>query len=857
MRHSSLIFLAVATLSFLGCENTTIIPPEDISGSGMLSDSLAIGNTDSSGFKSVCDSGSFALAVKLVGLDTKGEYTKTIEVKNAEWSCPISNSFNYTGPTFDKTVEMQLKFSSPEGSRVLIGHHLNSSSLSFSKLDVAKRAFEYAAILLIIDFVKRLQATTSTTPEDMGVVIGAVVNKVAVSITSSLVDKASLLETASPLTRFAEMFFTDEVQQAALHFLNTQKTAIASETQRVLKTSITTSTIDTIKTATITAAGTLFTNAYQTAHQFTLPSSAPPLSLPKCLNWKAPVKIEVSGTPVYRMTVHVNTASDFSGDMILRKKALTAKDFPLTIPKGPLAYRNLFVRTKWAAAADSTFSTPTALRSCNARDFNKDGLDDFVIGSPGLSLGGFLGAAYVWLGQSTAFGSARNLTNADTTITSAESNSTEFPRAISFLDINEDGSLDLFLADAVRTSSATSSALLGFLAKPNFPTGAVNASTSTDYIIRRTSHPPLVGAQYCDVNGDKIQDLILAGSGTAIGGFASVTGALYIIYGSKSGFKAGSINANNSDVNVTIAAKTANDGFFSTTTPNPKIHMGDFNKDGLCDLLAFADANQVSGIVLPELVIIWGDKNLPASFNITDTSRTTTLRGINPTHAGQSLRGRQITTGDFNADGFDDVAVAIQSANDNIGRIYVFWGSESLKNNATLVLSSADLTYTGAANAALGMAITTGDFNADGIDDFAVSAGNENELKDYNNNAATESRGTVYIVYGSTSLTKGTTTALSLSGGNAFTWIQDSNNTAFAIGVTPAEFGHQLGITYLGNFPYLLVTYGLFNANAETVVKAFNMRLSDGIMNGGTSPNVILFSGNGAIPTNRMGESLP
>jgi hypothetical protein len=84
-----------------------------------------------------------------------------------------------------------------------------------------------------------------------------------------------------------------------------------------------------------------------------------------------------------------------------------------------------------------------------------------------------------------------------------------------------------------------------------------------------------------------------------------------------------------------------------------------------------------------------------------------------------SAFGIAITVGDFNADGKMDLAVGAYGYSSSTGRVYIFYGDGQIPNTA----ATADVTITGEATSNyFGTSMTSGDFNADGRTDLAIGA---------------------------------------------------------------------------------------------------------------------------------------
>jgi hypothetical protein len=111
---------------------------------------------------------------------------------------------------------------------------------------------------------------------------------------------------------------------------------------------------------------------------------------------------------------------------------------------------------------------------------------------------------------------------------------------------------------------------------------------------------------------------------------------------------------------------------------------------------------------------------------------------------GKSLLGHALACGDFNGDGFDDLAAGAPAQQNWQGAVLVFAGSQSgLKHQQTLTPATFGAGATPFQH--FGEALTSGDFNGDGNDDLAIGAPSKDVSA-----APGGPYGTVYVVAGVT-----------------------------------------------------------------------------------------------------------
>jgi len=154
---------------------------------------------------------------------------------------------------------------------------------------------------------------------------------------------------------------------------------------------------------------------------------------------------------------------------------------------------------------------------------------------------------------------------------------------------------------------------------------------------------------------------------------------------------------------------------------------GDVNGDGYNDIIVGCPAwNRYSANPYKGTVKVFTD--------IIDTTVDVILTGENATN----LYGFNMCSGDFNADGFDDVAVGARAygANYEDGKVYVYYGGNPMDTAVDWSVTRKNT------REMFGCSVSSGDINGDGIDDLVVGA--------YLSAVNVWGDGRVYIYYGDT-----------------------------------------------------------------------------------------------------------
>ena len=389
-------------------------------------------------------------------------------------------------------------------------------------------------------------------------------------------------------------------------------------------------------------------------------------------------------------------------------------------------------------------------------DFNGDGYPDLAVGVPREDVQvriGFVdqtiqdaGAVHVFYGTASGLDGPNKLwTRADFVSPLFMRADERFGHALAVGDFNGDGYDDLAVgipfgdvnlltdAGAVRVIYGSANGLRAqgsqFLNQADyFPDTVAEAEDRFGWSVTAG-----------DFDGDGYDDLAIGVPLEDTGDGADV-GIVNVIYGSRTGLAAGRTGTW-SQARLPVVRPQPGDQFGLTLT------SGDYNGDGYDDLVVGVPLEDIGTTTDAGVInLIFGsNRGLQATAAQTWYQGFSSVPGM---YEQDDLFGLALASGDFNGDGYEDLAVGapyedLGSATD-AGAVIVFYGSATGPRAAGSQLwhqNISDIIGVAENTDFFGASLAGGDFNGDGYDDLAIGAPGESI---YNTGVA----GVVHVLYG-------------------------------------------------------------------------------------------------------------
>jgi hypothetical protein len=420
-----------------------------------------------------------------------------------------------------------------------------------------------------------------------------------------------------------------------------------------------------------------------------------------------------------------------------------------------------FSRTLSAVAlALTTFTAGTASAVVLKADFNNDGYEDLVVGSPLEDVGsiGNAGAISVFYGSASGMPATPNQQwyQDSPGIAGASEARDHFGDAVAVGDFNRDGYDDVAVGVPFEDISGVGPDGKGDLAgvvNVIYGSGTGLQAQGNQMLSLATLDPGLAQAEACfgsalttgDFNGDSYTDLAVGVPCWDRGAITSA-GAVAVFFGGSQGFvdqRGTLIYQGQPRVPITSEVR---DNFGESLT------AADFDRDGYTDLAIGIRFEDIGNVVdAGAVAVVYGAANSEGFHP--SRSHILTDVGNGATVAAGDFFGRALTTGDFNGDGYPDLAVSApyeDAGAEDAGAVTIIYGNHFGVTGGVRDYWPANrsgLPDKAENGDGFGRSLAAADFNGDGYSDLAIGVPFDNQERTLAfDRSAT---GQVTVLYGS------------------------------------------------------------------------------------------------------------
>lgn len=414
-------------------------------------------------------------------------------------------------------------------------------------------------------------------------------------------------------------------------------------------------------------------------------------------------------------------------------------------------------------------------------DFSGDGRADLAVGIPGAGVGAAIQAGHVTIlpggAGGVGFTPIEGIDEDAPGVNGIAEQGDHYGAVVVCGDFNGDGDADVAIAafDENRFQKRDTGQVSVLYGNGN------GVRTNDDRVVtQQTKDVPGVANKYDrfgkslavgDFDGNGIDDLAVGVPLEDVAGQVNA-GAVHVFYGFPGGLGFSVKNQFWHENYATMIGEPGKSDFFGAA-----LAAGDFDGDGRDDLAIGIPGQSVAGSSdAGQVSVLYGRfGGLNASFN--EVWNLGSAGMVGAPDVGDEF-GASLATGDFDGDGFDDLAIGAPGkdvgALEHAGQVFTIGGSAGGLTAVGSQQWHQDAGLDDAADAydRFGAAVAAGDFDGDGFDDLVVGVPNEWS-------GASEQEGAIHVILGSAG---GLTTA-----GDEF-WQAD------AVGL-PSTAGTRLGTT--------------------------------------------------------------
>jgi hypothetical protein len=355
-----------------------------------------------------------------------------------------------------------------------------------------------------------------------------------------------------------------------------------------------------------------------------------------------------------------------------------------------------------------------------AGDFDGDGFDDLAVGAPSEAIGAIDDAGAVFVYPGSAGGPVHDdfllLTQNTVGIAESAEAGDRFGAALASGDFDHDGFDDLAIGAFGETLNGSQAAgwvvaIPGSNTGPD-PSGSFGFSQFELPGEPETTDSFGLALAAGDWDGDGFADLAVGAPGEDLG-----VGAAHVLFGGASGLTpSGSVVLDD----FLLGGFTETDDGFGTA-----LAFADFNGDAFADLVIGIPAEDLpapgGGTVVNagQVVVAYGGAGAPA-LGLVQHWRESDLQGVDGTN---NFFGSALAAGDFDGDGFAELAIGLPGDDGNTGALAAVGGSAAgLTATRQRRFASGAEGAPGVPPGGFASSLAAGDFDGDGFADLGVGA---------------------------------------------------------------------------------------------------------------------------------------